>query len=194
VFGRDVAGLDAVRIEITGSSTTAMFVGIASEAAVDSWLAGTAHDELAEVYGRVSDVRMRRSVGSVRPVPPPAEQTFWLASATGVGPLLVNWAPGDGRLAVVVANANGSVGVTTEGAVGVRVPVLRPLGYGLLAGGTFAGLVAIALIYIGAVGLGGPGVRAKSSAQLPPGPADRRSADRAGGSTDGPGAGPPVRR
>jgi hypothetical protein len=151
--GGDRTALDAVRIRVDAGSTP-LFVGVAPESAVDAWLAGTAHDEVTGVY-EDSDVTTQRSAGAVRATGPPAAQSFWLASATGTGTLDLQWIPGDGRFAVVLANADGATGVTAGATVGAKVPALRPVGNGLISGGLVAILVAVLLIYAGAVGPGG---------------------------------------
>jgi hypothetical protein len=153
--GGDRAALDAVRILVDAGSTP-LFVGIAPESAVDGWLAGTAHDEVTGVYAN-SDVTVHRSPGAVRSTGEPGGQSFWLASASGTGTLDVRWVPGEGRFAVVIANVDGSTGVTASATVAAKVPVLRPLGRGLIAGGVLAVLVGLLLIYAGAVGLAGGG-------------------------------------
>ncbi|GIJ71712.1 DUF4389 domain-containing protein [Virgisporangium ochraceum] len=155
--GRDRTALDAVRIRIDAGNSP-MFVGVGPESAIDAWLAGTAHDEVTGVYEDSSDVTTQRSAGAVRAIDRPAAQSFWLASATGTGTLDLRWTPGDGRFAMVLTNADGTTGVTAGATVGAKVPALRPLGNGLIGGGVVAILVALLLIYVGAVGLaGGPG-------------------------------------
>jgi hypothetical protein len=148
--GRDRTALDAVRVRVDAGSTP-LFVGIGPESAVDHWLAGIAHDEVIGVYE--SDVTLRRSTGAVRAADRPDGQSFCLASAGGTGVLDLRWTPGDGRFAMVLANADGSTGVAARVTVGAKVPVLRPLGNGLTAGGVLAVLVGLLLIYVGAVGL-----------------------------------------
>jgi hypothetical protein len=51
-------------------------------------------------------------------VSPPAEQTFWLATAAGVVPLTLNWQADNGDFALVLANADDTPAVA--GAVKVR--------------------------------------------------------------------------
>jgi hypothetical protein len=174
--GRDRTALDAVRVRVHAGAT-ALFVGIATESAVDAWLAGTAHDEVTGVYEDSSDVSLSRSAGLTRPADRPGDRSFWLASTSGTGELDLRWVPGDGRFALVLANADGSTGVTAEATVGAKVPVLRSLGNGLTAGGVLAALLGLLLIYVGAVGLAG-GSGTGGSRPLPPAP--------------GPGVGGPV--
>jgi hypothetical protein len=63
----DRSGFGAVRITARGDGR--YFLGIARQAAVDRWLAGTAHDRLVDRPGG-ADTRLIRSGGT--PPPPPA--------------------------------------------------------------------------------------------------------------------------
>jgi hypothetical protein len=129
-----------------------VFVGVAPQSAVDDWLAGTAHDRLIGLNsGRaVYD----RAPGAVRPVSDPAAQGFWLAKASGTGTVNLQWDVTSGEYAVVVANTDGSPGVSADTRGAMRIPGLAALGAGLLATGIVLFLVAVALIILGGVGLG----------------------------------------
>jgi hypothetical protein len=167
VFGRDVTGLGTVRVGVASSTSTALFLGLARESDVDAWLAGTSHDEVIGVYGTGSAPTIQRSVGAVRPAEPPADETFWLASTSGTGNLRLDWRPGDGgRFAVVLANADGSTGITAEATVGAKVPALGSVGAGLLVGAVVVVLLAVFLLYIGASGF--PGSTARRGPPTPP--------------------------
>jgi hypothetical protein len=176
VFGRDVTGLDQVRVSVAGSQERPLFLGVARQADVDAWLRGAAHDQVSGFYNRVG-VRYERAPGAVRAVEPPTSQLFWLASETGTGTLTLNWTPGDGAFALVLANADGSTGVTADATVAAKIPALRPVGGGLLGVGLILVLVAAVLIYLGAATLAG-GTRGTTG----------------GGGPDGspPGSGPPL--
>jgi hypothetical protein len=147
-------GLDAVRITVTQAGETPLFLGVAAERDVDAWLAGTAHDQLTGLYN-LSAARYDRASGTVRAVPNPTSQNFWLATATGTGTVTLNWTPGDGRFAIVLANVDGAPVVAADVMVAAKVPALTPFGGGLIAGAVVALLFAVALTYLGAVGLGG---------------------------------------
>ncbi len=55
------------------------------------------------------------------PEGPPAEQTFWVASATGAGEQTLEWEPEDGSWNVVVMNADGSRGVAADLSIGAEL-------------------------------------------------------------------------
>lgn len=167
-FGREATGLDQVRVTVTGSQRRPVFLGVARQADVDGWLWGTAHDEVSGLYNR-GGVRYERASGAVRAVEPPTAQPFWLTSAAGLGTVTLNWTPGDGAFALVLANVDGTAGVTADATVGAKIPVLRPLGIGLLGVGLVLIAVSAALIYLGAATLGG-GTRGTTGRGGPDGP------------------------
>jgi hypothetical protein len=168
-FGRSVTALDAVRITATASGQRALFLGVARESDIDAWLAGTAHDELRNVYGGVTYDRV---TGSVRAVPAPADQTFWLATGNGTGTVTLDWVPGDGRFAIVLANVDGTPGVQADVVAAAQVPLLRPAAWGLLGGGALLVMIAIGLILLGVMSLTrGTGPFGDTGVRPPPGPA-----------------------
>ncbi|HYN94324.1 MAG TPA: DUF4389 domain-containing protein [Pilimelia sp.] len=146
--------VDYGRVRITASSPqrTDLFVGIATESDVDRWLAGTAHDELANVNASGNST-FRRTAGAIRDVGAPSAQGFWLATASGTDTVVLDWAADDGRFAVVLANASGAAGVTAQAKVATRIPDLTTLGVGLLGGGLLLAVAGFVLIYLGAAGL-----------------------------------------
>ena len=152
LWTRDVADVGGLRVTATSPTSKTVFVGIAPQAAVDAWLAGTAHDELTGLTNGTADYS--RAVGSVRAAADPAAQPFWRASATGPGDATLQWRVESGEYAVVVANADGSPGVSADVRGAVQVPELTALGGGLLAAGVVLGLLGVGLIVLGGVGLG----------------------------------------
>lgn len=176
----EVAGLGDVRITATGPGT--YFLGIAREADVDRWLAGRAHDELVDPYAKGGPV-LRRTSGAVVPVASPADQTFWLASATGTGTARLDWTATDGRFAVVLANVDGEPGLAADVRAAARMPDLTAFGAGLLTAGLLGLLAGIGLIFYGASGLGGPrptGPRPPQPTPVAPARTPVGSAPRAG--------------
>jgi hypothetical protein len=135
-------GLGRVRIRAT-SRTDGVFVGIAREADVDRYLAGTAHDELREVRAG-SDRYVSREGGA--PASAPGEAGIWVASAAGEGTQTVEWDARDGRWAVVVMNENGAAPVAADVSVGAKVGVLPWISGGLLLAGLLSMAVGAGLI------------------------------------------------
>ncbi|MFI1991550.1 DUF4389 domain-containing protein [Actinoplanes sp. NPDC020271] len=162
VWTRDVADVGGLRLTATAPAGRPVFIGIASQQAVDAWLGGTAHDQFLGM--RSGTARYDRAGGTTRSVASPASEQFWLASAGGTGSTTVNWKVTDGQYAVVVANPDGSPGVTADVRGAVQLPAMSGLGTGLLVAGIVSGLLAVGLIVLGGVGLG-----RRHSAE-PPGP------------------------
>jgi len=123
-----------VRVRAAGADGRPVFVGIARESAVDSYLRGVAHDEVTDVHGNPFSVETVRHAGTVRPAAP-ARQAFWAASATGRGTQTATWKVDNGRWAVVVMNADGRRGVTTDVSVGASAGWLIWVGLGLVLAG-----------------------------------------------------------
>ncbi|MFG1605213.1 DUF4389 domain-containing protein [Actinoplanes sp. NPDC049265] len=161
VFTRGFADIGGFRVTATGPAGDELFVGIASSSDVDAWLRGTAHDELIGMSS--GDARYDRAPGARRAAPSPAAQSFWLASGTGTGDATLTWEATSGTYAVVVANADGSTGVTADVRAATQVPGLAGPGTGLLITGILLDVLAILLIVLGAMGLG-----RRHSGTLPP--------------------------
>ncbi len=166
---RNLPDVGGVRITVASTTGKSLFVGIAPEAKVHSWLSGTAHDSIVGVAD--DKVTYDRTPGAVQSVPAPAEQDFWLASTTGTDPATLQWQATDGDYTIVLANADGSVGVAARVRGSTRIPDLSPLGGGLLTAGIVLAVLAIGLIVLGGVALGrrhsGPSSSAKPPVEPP---------------------------
>jgi len=171
LWTRNVDDVGGVTITASGTAGTPLFVGIARTSAVTAWLGGVTHDRLTGVSA--GSARYDRTGGSTRGVDPPVSQDFWLASATGTGRTTLAWQASNGDFTVVLANADGSAGVTADVRAAAQVPDLSALGAGLLLAGMLAGILGITLVVVGAVGLGrrhdgpaGPGTGAGAATPL----------------------------
>ena len=133
LWSRNLSSIGGVRITATSATGAPLFLGIAPQAAVDSWLGGTAHDRLVTLTTDTSG-RYARTSGPTQPVPAPAGQSSWLATAGGTGPAILTWQATNGDFAVVLANADGTPAVSSAVTVATQVPNLTPLGAGLLGG------------------------------------------------------------
>lgn len=145
---------DVGGVRITAASTTGkpLFIGIAPQAEVASWLGGAAHETVTGVTD--GKINYNRTAGAVRAVPEPAEQDFWLASTTGTTSTTLKWQITDGGYTVVLANADGSVDIAARVRGSAQIPDLSALGGGVLVFGVILALLGIALIVLGGVALG----------------------------------------
>jgi Domain of unknown function (DUF4389) len=143
-------------IVIRGSTTDPakqIFIGVAPQAAVASYLADVKHSEVTEV--RFSPFRAQYvAVPGSRLPPPPAAQGFWTASATGPGAQELKWDLRSGNWAVLIMNADASTPIAVDLQAGARSGLLWPIFLGLLIGGLLLLAVGVPLIVAGAAGLG----------------------------------------
>jgi hypothetical protein len=133
-------------LRVTASSDKPLFVGIGRRVDVDRYLAGVSHSTIEDVSYDPFDVSYSAQAGSATPARP-ATQSFWVKSTTGAVPRTVSWSLRSGSWRVVVMNADGSQGVTTDAKVGASVQgalaiviVALALGLALLAGAVALGL------------------------------------------------------
>ncbi|WP_163164010.1 DUF4389 domain-containing protein [Arthrobacter sp. Alg241-R88] len=188
---------DVGTLRLRASSAEAgkeIFIGIASQADVERYLAGVHHSELLDVDSRPFRAEYRDIPGTTAPSPP-GEQTFWTASAFGAGEQELTWDLAAGSWAIVIMNADASLGVDSQVQAGFRSDLIRPAATGLLVGGAVALVIGIPLLILGAAGLGrhagppsgGPGgalpgttvgVPATPGAAQPPLPHPAEPADR----------------
>ena len=158
----------SVRIRATGiDQGSELFIGIGPEADVETYLRGVARDEIRDVDSD-GDPEYRRISGAEMPAPP-AEQGFWVASASGAGTQELIWEFSEGRWAVVLMNADASPGILAEATVGIRSGALLPVAISLLVAGALLLVAAVVIILVAALAGRRP-VEAQPS-PLPPSPA-----------------------
>jgi len=141
----------SVRIKATSIDPgSELFIGIGPEADVEAYLSGVARDEIRDVDPD-GDVEYRGIAGSETPAPP-AEQGFWVASATGSGTQELVWEFSEGTWAAVLMNADASPGILAEVTVGVRSGALLPVAISILFVGALLLVVSVAIIVVAARG------------------------------------------
>ncbi|MCW2721308.1 DUF4389 domain-containing protein [Pseudonocardia sp.] len=136
-----------VRIHATAPGP-GVFVGIGPADAVDGYLASVERDRV--VGYRTDSGAVQQPLSGGAPATPPAQQTFWVASAAGPGPQQLTWTVAGGRWAAVVMNADGSRPVVTDLSAGATAPGLRWVWIGQYIGAGI-GLIAGALMVLFAV-------------------------------------------
>lgn len=144
-----------VRIQMTGERPS--FIGIAPRADLEAYLSDVSYSEIERLdfddyrKDRVWATEYEDHVGANAPAPP-ADQTFWHASAQGEGTQTLTWELEPGDWMLVVMNADGSRGIEVTGTVGAETPWLLAVGIGLLAAGIVVGAMGLALILVVARG------------------------------------------
>jgi hypothetical protein len=128
---------DLVTFKVEGSNndnSTQIFIGIARESDIDSYLSGVEHDEITDFHIYPYSLDYRHHSGSVVPGAP-TSQTFWTEEDYGPGNRTVEWELEPGSHSLVIMNADGSAGIDTDMVLGAKVPLLFGISVGLLVGG-----------------------------------------------------------
>ena len=136
------AGADDVRVQ--AQSDRPIFIGIARTADLDRYLRGTDHDDVSGLSYHPFQVEYDHTSGHA-PNRLPANETFWVKSASGTGNVSLDWKPRPGSWRAVVMNADDSRGISADLKFGVRTSLLWWLGAGLLGAAALAGVIAAVL-------------------------------------------------
>lgn len=165
------ADRDIVTIRVTADNvgTRPVFVGIGRRSDVAAYLADVPHDEITDVDWSRSSVDYRREHAGGTSMPsPPADQTFWVAQASGEASQRLTWDLEPGRWAIVVMNADATADVVADIELGGRVGYLVPVAIGLVIGGVVLLAVAAAIVIVGTTGSGRSSSASFSSASSAP--------------------------
>jgi hypothetical protein len=133
-------------VRIGAAGERAVFVGIGPADAVEGYLAGVERDRVVDLALGRAPVLDQLPGGA--PASAPTAQTFWVESASGVGPQQLTWTAAEGRWAVVVMNADGSTPVAADLSLGASAPWLSWVWIGMYIGaglGLIGGAVLVLL-------------------------------------------------
>jgi hypothetical protein len=117
--------------------TRGIFVGIADATDVDAYLGGVPHALVEDLDEQSFSLTYRIDASGEAPGSP-TEQPFWISSTHGPGPQTLEWQIETGDVSFVVMNEDAADGISFEAVVGARIPLVRPVGTGLLIGGAAA--------------------------------------------------------
>jgi hypothetical protein len=138
--------LGTVRIRATASNAaTPVFIGIAPQSAVDSYLSGVSHTEVTDWADGHTAVREQ---GGGAPHTAPVASPIWTARAVGLGRQTLTWHPSGGAWSVVVMNPSGRPGVSVIADVGATIPDLKWFAVGLFVAGGLLLCIAVPLIAV----------------------------------------------
>ena len=129
----------------SAKAATPVFLGITRPQLAADYLAGVEHATVTEIADPVT-AYVEHPGGA--PEVKPGDSDIWVEAVTGTGTQTVSWPAGEGPWTVVVMNADGSAGIDASADIGATIPVLQPIGYGLVAAGLFAGLAGAALVFL----------------------------------------------
>ncbi|MDJ0923799.1 MAG: hypothetical protein QNJ77_04485 [Acidimicrobiia bacterium] len=150
--GRTVIGWDAIpaRFEVDSRNGKEIFVGVAAEDDVRTYLDGVAMDRVESLHHDPDLVHVQGAWS----VEPPHSQDFWVA--TGIDGEL-EWNLDDGNWAVVVLNADGTAGVDVAVSGSAKIPFLEIIGLVLVGLGLVGMAVGGLLAYYGVRAVREPG-------------------------------------
>jgi hypothetical protein len=140
-FASDVVG--RVRVSASSSSGKALFVGIASQNAVNGYLSGVAHSEVTDVNG--NKVTYKTHPGRA-PALTPARESFWESASSGSGRVTDTWKVKGGTWAIVLMNSSGAPHVSAAVSVGANTSLVLWVGIGFLLVGLIAGGAGSAMV------------------------------------------------
>ena len=124
-------------------------MGIGPEAEVAKYLGPVAHANVEDIDFDPFRVTYLPVAGGT-PQGPPTDQSFWAASASGVGTQTLTWKVRDGDWSVVVMNADSSRGIAANIDVGAKMSFLLWVAVGALIGGVLVTGGSTALIVLAA--------------------------------------------
>jgi hypothetical protein len=139
------------KIRIRGESPgdKNLFIGIGPQAEVSRYLGDVAHANVQDVdFDPFRATYL--SVSGDAPQEPPTDQTFWAASASGVGQQTLSWKVREGDWSVVLMNADGSRGVAADVDLGAKLAWLLWVAIGVLIAGVLVTGGSAALVVLAA--------------------------------------------
>lgn len=139
-----------VKIAAENNQDKGVFIGIAEEKDLKSYLNGVDHDRVEELdlhhpVGK-PEVEYENFPGSSSP-DAPTEVDFWTASSSGSGEQVLRWSLEEGTFGTVLMNADGSKGIDITASIGAKVPVGDGIGLGLAIAGLVLILITLLLTY-----------------------------------------------
>ena len=137
----DVIG--RIRVSARSNNGRALFVGIASQNALNGYLGGVARNEVTDVND--STPTYERHPGRA-PAGRPASRGFWHTASSGRGQVAATWKVKGGDWAIAVMNANGSPNVSAAVTVGAKTNLVLWIGLGLLLLGLILGGAGSAML------------------------------------------------
>jgi hypothetical protein len=138
-----------VRLSVTSTGSD-VFVGIAPKTDIDQYLEGVERSEIANLQYFPFKVEYREFHGTAAQTPP-AQQSFWVESASGPGTQEVQWRVAPGDWGVVVMNADASPNITVDLQTAVRSDLIAPIGTLIITIGLVLLILGIAMIIGGAI-------------------------------------------
>lgn len=124
------------------------FLGLASTSDVKNYLSNVPYEVVNQLENNQFSTYSVNSDKNGSQLSYPSEQSFWIASGVGTLYYTPSSADFDKDLSLVIMKSDGSQGVNTDVKIGVSLPILQPIGIGLLVFGSIFFILTIALFVV----------------------------------------------
>jgi hypothetical protein len=133
-------------------SSKPIFIGIARESDMSSYLKDRSYDEFTGFDFENSKIELRHHTGTDFSSPP-ADRNIWVASVSGTGEQSLTWDLASGDYNLVIMNADGSSPIEAHVSFGARVAgIIHAVGIGLIIGGVVSLIIGGVMIFFAAKG------------------------------------------
>ncbi|MFD7155338.1 hypothetical protein ACFV9C_12100 [Kribbella sp. NPDC059898] len=129
-----------LHVDVRSSKNQPVFVGVARDFDVSSYLKDVGHTKLVQVQYPIA-LSTEDEKGTAGPLTAPATLDWWVAKADGAGTQQIAWPIEDGPYDVVVMNADGKSAPDVQVNLGIEIPRAFVSTLGVLG----AGIVLLAL-------------------------------------------------
>jgi hypothetical protein len=136
-----------LHVEARSSNGKPVFVGVARDFDVASYLKGFAHTSLVQVEYPIA-LTTQEQKGNAGPLPAPDTLDWWVAKANGAGTQSIAWPITDGPYDVVVMTADGKTAPDVQVNLGIEIPHAFLAALGVLLAGLILIAVGILLILV----------------------------------------------
>jgi hypothetical protein len=110
-----------LHVAVRSAKDQPVFVGVARDLDVTSYLKGTAHTKLVQVQFPIA-LPTQDEKGTAGPLAAPNTLDWWVAKASGAGTQSIAWPIEDGPYDVVIMNADGKTAPDVQVDLGVEIP------------------------------------------------------------------------
>ncbi|TCC07569.1 hypothetical protein [Kribbella soli] len=129
-----------LHVDVRSTKNQPVFVGVARDFDVSSYLKGFAHTKLVQVQYPIA-LSTQDEKGTAGPLAAPDTLDWWVAKANGTGTQSIAWPIEDGPYDVVVMNADGKTAPDVQVDLGIEIPKAFASALGVFA----VGIVLLAL-------------------------------------------------
>ncbi|MGW6194978.1 hypothetical protein ACWF0M_02415 [Kribbella sp. NPDC055110] len=129
-----------LHVDVRSAKNQPVFVGVARDFDVSSYLKGVAHTKLVQVQFPIA-LSTQDEKGTAGPLAAPDTLDWWVAKANGTGTQSIAWPIEDGPYDVVILNADGKTAPDVQVDLGIEIPKAFATALGVFV----AGIVLLAL-------------------------------------------------